>query len=503
MNISLNKTDSVNGIISIEMERADFQGSVDKSLNQLRRKANIPGFRPGKVPMGVIKKLYGTSVLAEEVNKLISSSLNSYIQENKLPILGEPLPIENPDTELDLEKDEQFTFEFEVGLSPELNLAFDKNDTLPIYKVTLEDDLLEKQMDSYKQNFGTYDKIEESALETDLIKGKAVELENGHPKEGGIVVESAILMPSYIKKDEETKNRFIGANAGDEVIINPSVAYDNEAEIASFLGIPKEEVAKVKSDFKFTIAEITRFKEAELNQELFDKVLGEGVVTDEESFKANIKESLSNQYTPDADYFFMKEVRKTIQEKLKDAEFPEEFLKKWLKLTNENATDELVEQDFPNILEDIKYQLAKDKIITDNDIKTEASDVQQLATQVAQSQFAQYGMSNLPVEMLQDYVKRMLENEETVKGLFARVVENKIAAWMKEHVTLEEKQITSEEFSKITAAESQEMQEPQEEEEVVAAEDDVAAAEEEENAVVEENKKGGEDEQQEEVQLNE
>ena len=158
MNVTLNKTDNVNGVISIEMERADFQGNVDKALNQYRRKATIPGFRPGKVPMGVVKKLYGTSVLAEEVNNLINSSLSNYIQENKLPILGEPLPKEDPEKELDLEKDEKFTFEFEIGLAPEFDLTFNKETALPLHKVTLEDELFEKQIEGYKQNFGTYDK---------------------------------------------------------------------------------------------------------------------------------------------------------------------------------------------------------------------------------------------------------------------------------------------------------------------------------------------------------
>ncbi len=487
MNISLNKTDNVNGIITIEMERADFQENVNKSLNQLKRKANMPGFRPGKVPMGVVKKLYGASVLSEEINKLINSTLTNYIQENKLPLLGEPLPKENSEKELDLEKDEQFTFDFEVGLSPELDLVFDKKDTLPYFKVKLEAELLDKQIDGYKQNFGTYDKVEESAVETDLLKGVAVELENGEPKEGGIVVENAILMPSYIKKDEETKNRFVGANAGDDVLINPSKAYDNEAEIASFLNLPKEEAANVTSDFQFKINEITRFKEAELNQDLFDKVLGEGVVSDEESFRAKIEESLNNQFVPDSDYFFMKEARKMMLDKMGDVEFPEEFLKKWLKLTNENATDELIEKDFPNILNDIKYQLAKEKIIKDNDIKTEPSDVQELATQVAQSQFAQYGMSNLPVDMLKDYVKRMLENEETVNGLFARVVENKIAAWLKENITLDIKEITSKEFSKIIAEENQAVK--NDNDDTDAAEEDVQEVDiEEEKETKEEDK---------------
>ncbi len=480
MNVTLNKTDNLNGVISIEMERADFQGNVVKELNQYRRKASIPGFRPGKVPMGVVKKLYGAAVLTVEVNRLIYISLSNYIQENKLPVLGDPLPKDDPEKKLDLEKDEQLTFEFEIGLAPEFDITFDKEDALPLYKVTLEDELLEKQIEGYKQNFGTYDKIEESALETDLIKGKVIELEDGETKEDGIVVEKAILMPSYIKNDEETKNRFVGANAGDEVIINPKKAYDNEAEIASFLNIKKEDVADITSDFKFIIEEITRFKEAELNQEMFDKVLGEGVAEDEGSFRAKIKESLSNQFAPDADYFFMKEVRKAILEKMEGVEFPEAFLKKWLKMTNEQATDELIEQDFPNILDDIKYQLAKQKIVTDNDIKTEASDVQELASQVAQSQFAQYGMRDIPAEMLQDHVKRMLENVETVKGLFALVIENKIAAWVKESVTIEEIAIASEDFSKLAAEENQQTEEAEEEaEEKVEEEVEVLDAEKE------------------------
>ena len=496
MNISLNKSDNVNGIITIELERADFQENVDKSLNQFRRNANIPGFRPGKVPMGVVKKLYGASVISEEVNKLINNSLSNYIQENKLPILGEPLPKENSEKEFDLEKDEKFSFDFEVGLSPELDLTFDKDVTLPYYKVKLEAELLDKQIDGYKQNFGTYDKVEESAVETDLLKGVAVELENGEPKEDGIVVENAILMPSYIKKDEETKSRFVGANAGDDVIFNPLKAYDNEAEIASFLNLPKEEAAEVSSDFQFKINEITRFKEAELNQELFDKVLGEGVVSDEESFIAKIEESLNNQFVPDADYFFMKEAKKVMLEKMEDVEFPEEFLKKWLKLTNKEATDELIEKDFPNILKDIKYQLAKEKIVKDNDIKTEASDVQELAAQVAQAQFAQYGMSNLPVEMLQEYVKGMLEKEETVNGLFARVVENKIAAWLKENVTLDEKEITSEEFSKITAEENQTFENHDDTEDT--SNEEIQDVEEIEEVVVDEEKEPKEEDKSEE-----
>ena len=268
MKVTLNKTDNVNGMIAIEIEKTDYQENVDKALNQYRRQAQIPGFRQGKVPKGVIQKMYGNSVLVDEINKLVSNELFSYIRENDLDILGEPLPNETEQKTIDFEKDENFEFKFDIAIAPEFDVTFSEEDVLTYHNVKLEDDLLEKQIDVYKQNFGSYSTIESDAEESDLIKGVITELENGEPKEDGIVIENGIIMPSYIK-DEETRNKFIGSKVGDKIVFNPKTAYDNHgAEIASLLHKTKEEVEDINSDFTFEINEVTRYTEAELNQYL-------------------------------------------------------------------------------------------------------------------------------------------------------------------------------------------------------------------------------------------
>ena len=281
MKSTLNKTDEVNGTILIELEKADYQENVNKSLNKFRQSANIPGFRQGKVPKSVIQKMYGKSVLAEEINKLVGSEIENFIRENQLKVLGEPIPNTSEDKQVDLDKDENFKFYFDVALTPEFNLKFDKEVEQIYYSVELEENLLNKQIDTYKQNYGTYFKVEEEALDTDLIKGTLTEVDDGKDTEDGKVIENAILMPSYLK-DKEVKNKFVGVKVGDSVIFNPKTAYDNnEAEVASLLQTTKEEIAEMNSDFRFDILEVTRYREAEINQELFDRVLGPNIVTTE------------------------------------------------------------------------------------------------------------------------------------------------------------------------------------------------------------------------------
>lgn len=449
MKTSFNKTNEVDGTIVIELEKADYQEKVDKALNQYRQRANIPGFRQGKVPKSLIQKMYGKAVLVEEMNKLLGEELNNYIRENKLRILGEPLPVETEEGAMDLDKDENFEFKFDVALTPEFDLPLGKEDSLIYYDVKLEDDLLEKQMDAYKQNYGTYEKVEEEAVDTDLLKGTLTELEDGTEKENGMVIENAILMPSYVK-DEETKNNFIGSKVGENVVFNPRKAYDNnEAEIASLLQSTKENIKDVTSDFRFDIGEVTRYKEAEMNQELFDKVLGEGVATSEEDFKTKIREALNNQFKPNADYLFLREAKDLILEKMKDVEFPEAFLKRWLLASDEKRTEESLEEDFPKIIEDLKFHIAKEKIVENNDIKIETEDIESIATEVAKAQFAQYGMNNVPADMLQNYTKSLLEKEETVRNLYDRAAENKIIDWLKSTVNVTEQEITSNDFTEL------------------------------------------------------
>ena len=455
MKVTLNKTNNVNGIIAIELEKPDYQNNVDKSLNQFRHKANIPGFRQGKVPKGIIQKMYGKSILAEEINKLVSNELYKYIKDNNLNILGEPLPNEEEQKTINFDKDEKFEFKFDIALAPEFELSLNKKDKLTYYNVKLEDDLLAKQYDAYKQNYGTYKKVDSEALDTDLIKGKITEIDNGEPKENLLEIENGIIMPSYIK-DEETKKKFVGAKVGDSIVFNPKTAYDNNvAEIASLLQISKDDVKEVNSDFTFEIQEITRYQEAEMNQELFDKVLGEGVVSSEEDFKSKVAEMLSNQFRPATDNLFMKSARKLILEKLKDIEFPDAFLKRWLLVANEKNTEESIETDYPKIAEDLKFHLSKEKIVKEQDIKIENTDVEAFAAEVAKAQFAQYGMSNVPADIFENYVKRMLDDQNTVRNMYDQVVENKVMDWLKQTVKVNEKNISSKDFEKLVSEDNE------------------------------------------------
>ncbi len=453
MKSTLNKTNDVNGTIVIEMEKADYQAKVDSSLNQFRRKANMPGFRQGKVPKSIIQKLYGKAVLIEEVNKIVTDELARFINDNNLKILGEPLPDESDEKRVDIEKDEAFTFYFDVALTPEFDLPLDEIEVTN-YNIQLEPDLLDQQIKTYLQNYGTYESVEEEALDTDLIKGTLTELEDGDDKEGGKIIENAILMPSYVK-DETIKNNFIGVKVGDNVVFNPKIAYDNnDAEVASLLQTTKEEVKEVQSDFRFNILEVTRYKEAELNQKLFDQILGEGEATSEEEFRQKIEEMIIAQFKPNIDHLFIREARDIIVEKMSDVVFPDEFLKKWLLKSDENRTAEEIEKDYPKILEDLKFHVAKQKIVEENDIKVEFSDIEELAEDVARAQFAQYGMTNLPKDVLQNYSKNLLEKEETVRNLYDRAVDNKLIDWLKEHVTVIDKNVTTEEFNQLMEAHS-------------------------------------------------
>lgn len=448
MNVSLKNIDAVSGIVKLEIVKADYAEQVEKSLRNFRQKANVPGFRKGMVPMGMVKKMYGKHVLVEEVNKLVSENLFSYIRENKLNILGEPMPNESEQKPINFDTQEDFEFCFDVALAPEINIALSKSDKLPYYEVAIDDEMLNQQIDAYTANFGTYDKADE-VEEKDMVKGTVAELENGSPKEGGIVVEEAVLMPAYMK-DEAEKAKFVGAKVNSVVVFNPNKAYEGaEVEIASFLKVDKEAVAGITGDFSFEITEITRHQKAEMNQELFDKVFGEGVVTSEEEFKNKIKDALTDQFTPQSDYKFLLDAREVLVQKAGEMKFADDMLKRWLVAANENTTAEKVEEDFPKMIEDLKYQLIKENLVKSNNLKVEDADIEAFAKRVAQAQFAQYGMLSVPEDVLANYAKDMLKNKQTLQNIIDRAVEEKLAAWLKEQVELDVKEVSTEEFGKL------------------------------------------------------
>ncbi len=448
MNVSLKNNDAVSGIVKLEIVKADYEERVDKSLRSLRQKVNMPGFRKGMVPLGMVKKMYGKSVLVDEINKLVSENLFKYIRENDLHILGEPMPNETEQKPLDFDKGEDFEFCFDIALAPVINIELSKDDKVPFYEVKIDDEMLNNQIQAYRSNFGSYEKVEE-VEEKDLLKGTVAELENGSPKEGGIVVEDAVLMPMYIKNEEE-KAKFIGAKLNSVVVFNPNKAYEGaEAEIASFLKIDKEKVAETTGDFSFEIKEISRHKDAEMNQELFDKVFGENEVSSEEEFKNKIKEALAEQFAPQSDFKFLTDIRDRLVEKAGELHFAEDLLKRWLLAANEKNTKEKIDEDFPKILQDLKYQLVKDDLVKKNNLKVEDADVESFAKRVAKAQFAQYGMLSVPEDVLDNYAKDMLKNKQTLQNVVDRAIEEKLAAWLKEQVELEVKEVSADEFSKL------------------------------------------------------
>lgn len=446
MNISLQNVDSVSAVLTVQIEKADYQEKVEKALKTLRQKVNMPGFRKGMVPAGLIKKQYGVSVLAEEIDKLLQEKVFEYIRENKVNMLGTPLPKEN---QVNFETEENFEFSFDIALAPEFNVELSANDSVDYYDINVTDEMVDQQVKMYTQRTAKYEKVEDYQ-DNDMLKGLLAELdENGNTKEGGVQVEGAVMMPVYMKNDEQ-KAIFNGAKTNTVLVFNPSVAFDNnEAELASLLKLKKEEVADHKGNFSFQIEEITRMIPGELTQELFDQVLGEGKAHSEEEFRAQIKETIAKQFEADSDYKFLIDVRTYLTNKIGKLEFPDALLKRIMLDNNKEKGEEFVAGNYEKSLEELTWHLIKEKLVAANDIKVEQGDLTNMAKEATRAQFAQYGMINVPEELLENYSKEMLKKQESVEALLNRVVESKLSETLKGQVTLNHKAVSAEEFNQM------------------------------------------------------
>ena len=451
MNVSLKNIDAVSGIVKLEIVKADYAEQVEKSLRNFRQKANVPGFRKGMVPMGMVKKMYGKHVLVEEVNKLVSENLFKYINENKLNVLGEPMPNEEKQPDIDFDTMEEFEFVFDIALAPEFKAEVSSQDKVDYYTIEVTDEMVENQIKAYTQRNGKYEQVE-AYEENDMLKGLLAELdEEGNTKEGGIQVEGAVMMPSYMKNDEQ-KAIFANAKVNDVLVFNPDAAYEgNAVEIASLLKIDKEAAAEVKSNFSFQVEEITRFVPGDLTQEIFDQVFGEGNVKTEEEFSAKVKEVIANQFVADSDYKFLIDARKMLTEKVGKLEFPDALLKRIMRLNNPDKEESFVEDNYDKSIEELTWHLIKEQLVKANDIKVEQEDITNMAKEATRAQFAQYGMMSVPEEILENYSKEMLKKKESIEGLVNRVVESKLATALKSQVELEHKNVSAEEFNKMFA----------------------------------------------------
>lgn len=447
MKISFENPDKVNGLLTITVEEADYQASVEKTLKDYRKKANYPGFRPGMVPMGLIKKQYGASAKMDAINKLIGEQIYKYMQDNKIQMLGEPLPSEKQEAQ-DLEKPAPYTFAFDIAVAPEFKIELNGHNKIDHYTIIVDDALIDRQVEMFTSRNGTYEKAE-SYEDNDMLKGDLRELdEKGNTKEDGITVEAASILPNYIK-DEAQKALFNGAKLGDIITLNVIKAFENEAEIASLLKVERDRVKDIKSDFSYQITDIQRYKKHPVDQELFDSLFGKDTVKSEKEFREKIAEGLKEQLAVDADYKFILDVRAYCEKKVGKLEFPDALLKRIMLNNNKDKGEEFVEKNYEQSIKELTWHLIKEQLVADNQIKVNDEDVLNAAKETARVQFAQYGMNNVPDEYVENYAKEILKKRENVDGLVDRAVDIKLTDALKKVVKLNEKEISLDDFNKM------------------------------------------------------
>ena len=434
MKIAFENPDKVNGLLTLTVEEADYKENVEKTLKNYRKKANIPGFRPGMAPMGMIKRQFGTSVKVDEINKLLGDQIYKYVKENNIQMLGEPMPSDKQ-VPVDMEGDAPYTFMFDIAVAPEFKIELNGDDTIDYYTIAVDDEVVNRQIDMFASRSGHYDKVEEYQA-NDMLKGDLRELdENGSTKEGGITVEGAVLMPEYIKVEDQ-KKLFETAKLGDIITFNPKKAYpESDIEVSSLLKMKKEEVADINADFSFQITEISRYVKAEVNQELFDQVYGKDVVTDEKAFREKIAEGLKAQFAVDSDFKFIQDVRKYAEAKVGELTFPDALLKRIMLNNNKDKGEDYVEKNYAMSVKELAWHLIKEQLAT--------------AKEAARAQFAQYGMNNIPEEYIENYAKDMLKKGDYTDSFVDRAVDRKLTEALKAVVKLNEKTVTLDEFNKM------------------------------------------------------
>ena len=448
MNITFEKNEKASAVMTITVEEADYQADVKKSLNEYRRKANIPGFRPGQAPMGMIKRQIGAQVKVDAINKLVGAKLYDYVKENKINMLGEPMPHlgEEP---VDLDKEAPYTLKFDIAVAPEFDVKLGKSNKIAYYNITVDDKMIDQQVDAYASRGGSYEKVE-AYEDNDMLKGDLRELnEDGSTKEGGITVSDAVLLPNYMKVDEQ-KALFQGCKVGDIITFNPKKAYpESPIEVSSLLKITKEEVENVNADFSYQVTEISRYKKHEVNQELFDQIFGKDTVKDEKEFRSKIAENLKDQLDVNAEYRFLADVRAYVEKKIGKVEYDDELMKRIMLANNKDKDQKYVDDNYEASVKELTWHLAKNKLLEQCEVKIEDADVKEVAKEMTKMQFAQYGMNNIPDEYIDQYAEEMLKKPEQVDQLVNQAADRKLMKALKDVVALSEKEISFEEFNKL------------------------------------------------------
>jgi trigger factor len=447
MNITRENIDDLNAVIKVEIKKADYEENVEKTLKDYRKKANIKGFRPGMVPIGLVKKMYGKAVQLDEINKLVSENISKYLTDEKIEVLGDPLPRNDEHEQINFDTQEDFIFSFELGLAPQFELQLSEKNKVTYYDLTIDEKMRNDYVSNYTRRFGEFRKTDITG-DTDMLKGNIAAIdENGNLISDGFAADDTALTISVIK-DEDIKKLFIEKKAGDSIDFDLRKALPNDYEIAGILRKQKDEVADLNGNYRYTINEINRFVPAEVNQELFDKIYGEGTVKSEEEFMSKIEEEITKNLKRESDYKLMLDIKALALEK-HEFSLPEEFLKKWLLKVNEKTTEEQIEKEFDTFRKDLRWQIIRNKVARENEIKITEEELHAEAMNITRYQFQQYGLFYATDEQIHNYAHEMLKRDEDAKRIADKILEEKAIEKLREVVKLENKSVTVEEFNKL------------------------------------------------------
>jgi trigger factor len=452
MQVTLEKTNNLDATIKVEVVEADYAKKVDSDLRELGRTRQIPGFRKGHVSIEHLRRLFGRDVKSHVLNDEVFKAVIDYLRENKIDILGEPLPKNVQEVDL---KQADYTFEYEIAIAPEFEVEVNKDIKIPYNTIEVSQEMLDEQDKSLRNRFGAQVPGEE-VDETALVKGAIMQLDaegNVLTSEDAIQVVAGILSPKHFQdKDEAAK--FIGKKVGDKVVFNPAKAQgDNKAALASMLNVEKEKVEGLTADFEMAIAEIIVLKPAELGEEYYKEVFPGQEIKSEEEYKEALRQLVVRELAPNSDYKFNMDVQKALIDKFGNFELPAEFLKKWLVARNSELTAEKADAEFDSMIPSIKWELIKGKIAQKQDIKVSEEDMLNFAKTVAQRQFAQYGMMNMADDVITDYAKRMLEDKKYARQLFEQASDMKLFNALRALVEVDEQPVSLDEFKKLVGAE--------------------------------------------------
>ncbi|MBS1522569.1 MAG: trigger factor [Bacteroidetes bacterium] len=447
MNISQEKIDSLNAVVTINIKPEDYQARVDKAIKDHAKKAKIPGFRPGMVPPAHIKKMYGKSILVDEVNNLLSDTLNNYINEQQLEVLGQPLPKMDDTKQYNWDFADDFEFNYEVGLAPAFEVDFSSKDKVTQYVIKADKETLEARIKNIRKSYGKMTNPDVSA-DGDVLYAELVQLSpDGSVFDGGVSNTTSVRLDQV--QDEKVKKSLIGLKKGDEVTLDIQKAYNNDAtRIAAILKVDDETAAELKSNFRLTVKNVNRLEESDLNQEFFDKLFGEGTVTTEEEFRAKITEEVESMFAQDAERKLQNDLYKLAIEKA-TFQLPDEFLKRWLKATNEKLSEEELTGGYDDFAKNLKWTLLENKIIKDNKIEIKYEEVFALAKRRLDAQFRMYSPQALSEEQLGQYTVQYLQNRDEANKIFEEVKAVKALDYLKSVVTLDKKEVDAKDFSSV------------------------------------------------------